>query len=85
MPTCHFMIITLIQQNDGKEIKWGHLWRLYYDSRTPTGLCYIPKLKFEHICLNSFSKMRVDLAAQVRYKGVDKGGGGQGASAPPLF
>ena len=26
----------------------------------------MPKLKFEHIYLSSFSKMRVDLAAQVR-------------------
>lgn len=25
----------------------------------------VPKLKFEHIALTSFSKMRVDLAAQV--------------------
>ena len=31
------------------------------------GLCIVPKLKLEHIKLTSFSKMRVDLAAQVRY------------------
>ena len=31
-----------------------------------TGLRLVPKLKFEHIYLSSFSKMRVDLAAQVR-------------------
>lgn len=30
-----------------------------------TGLRLVPKLKFEHIYLSSFSKMRVDLAAQV--------------------
>lgn len=30
-----------------------------------TGLCLVPKIKYEHIYLNSFSKMRVDLAAQV--------------------
>ena len=29
------------------------------------GLRLVPKLKFEHIHLNTFSKMRVDLAAQV--------------------
>ena len=29
------------------------------------GIRILPKLKFEHISLNSFSKMRVDLAAQV--------------------
>ena len=52
-------------QNNGKEIKWTHLWRLYYLSRTPTGLSLLPKLKFEHVHLNYFSKMRVDLAAQV--------------------
>lgn len=40
--------------------------RLYEDDRKPgVGLCLLPKLKFEHIKLTSFSKMRVDLAAQV--------------------
>ena len=29
------------------------------------GLSIVPKLKYKHIHLNSFSKMRVDLAAQV--------------------
>jgi len=29
------------------------------------GLCLVPKLKYEHVYLNQFSKMRVDLAAQV--------------------
>ena len=33
-------------------------------TQTP-GLSIVPKLKYEHIHLNSFSKMRVDLAAQV--------------------
>lgn len=28
-------------------------------------LCLVPKLKYEHVHLNSFSRMRVDLAAQV--------------------
>ena len=27
----------------------------------------LPKLKYEHLCLTSFSKMRVDLAAQVTF------------------
>ena len=31
-----------------------------------SGLAMLPKLKYEHIHLTSFSKMRVDLAAQVR-------------------
>lgn len=33
-------------------------------SKTP-GLSLIPKLKYEHISLTSYSKMRVDLATQV--------------------
>ena len=33
---------------------------------TPTpGLTLLPKLKYEHVHLSNFSKMRVDLAAQV--------------------
>ena len=32
---------------------------------TSKGLCLLPKLKLEHIKLTSFSRMRVDLAAQV--------------------
>jgi len=35
------------------------------DKGKASGLAMVPKLKFEHICLSSFSKMRVDLAAQV--------------------
>lgn len=31
------------------------------------GLSLLPKLKYEHIYLTSFSKMRVNLAAQVKY------------------
>ena len=52
-------------QNNGKDISWGHVWQLYNRTRSATGLTTLKKLKFEHICLNSFSKMRVDLAAQV--------------------
>lgn len=29
------------------------------------GLCLVPKIKYEHVNLTNFSKMRVDLAAQV--------------------
>ena len=32
----------------------------------PPGLSLVPKLKYEHVFLTSFSKMRVDLAAQVK-------------------
>ena len=54
-------------QCDGKEISWSHLVNLYWRNRsqeTP-GLALLPKLKYEHIELSSYSKMRVDLAAQV--------------------
>ena len=35
------------------------------DTSEGTGLRKLPKLKYEHLHLTSFSKMRVDLAAQV--------------------
>lgn len=54
-------------QNDGYENMWQHLLDLYErDTEKPgSGLTLLPKLKFEHIKLTSFSKMRVDLATQV--------------------
>ena len=33
-------------------------------TETP-GLCEVPEIKHEHVYLTNFSKMRVDLAAQV--------------------
>lgn len=36
------------------------------------GLCLLPKLKYEHFRLTSFSKMHVDLAAQVLSESVSK-------------
>ena len=54
------------QQRNGKFISWQHLIDLYERDRGKgTGLAIIPKLKYEHLHLSSFSKMRVDLAAQV--------------------
>ena len=54
------------QQCNGKNISWCHLTALYNrDTRPGKGIRLLPKLKFEHISLTSFSKMRVDLAAQV--------------------
>ena len=62
--------LCLLQCN-GKGIKWKHLAALYKcDSgavRDAPGLSLVPKLKWEHIHLMSFSKMRVDLAI---YRGV---------------
>ena len=36
-------------------------------SKEAPGLAIVPKLKYEHLFRTSFSKMRVDLAAQVSY------------------
>ncbi len=45
---------------------WSHLVSLYdHDRGKATGLAMVPKLKYELIHLTSFSKIRVDLAAQV--------------------
>ena len=58
-------MLFLLQCN-GKHISWSHLRSLYFhDSGRGTGLALLPKLKSEHINLTAFSKMRVDLAAQV--------------------
>ena len=56
----------LLFQKHGKEIFWQHLIDLYKrDHGKGSGLSLVPKLKYEHVYLTSFSKMRVDLAAQV--------------------
>ena len=56
-------------QNKGKYIAWKHVVELYQAGsgaqRDAPGLSIVPKLKYEHIVLTSFSKMREDLAAQV--------------------
>lgn len=52
-------------QNKGKYILWSHLRLLLEEARSDTGL-YVGKcLQQQHVSLNSFSRMRVDLAAQV--------------------
>lgn len=59
-------------QKDGCYIAWQHLIDLYErDKGKATGLAMATKLKFEHIHLTSFAKMRVDLAAQVMYITLD--------------
>jgi hypothetical protein len=40
----------------------------YERNRSDTELTLLKKLKFEHLHLTNFSKMRVDLAAQVHRK-----------------
>ena len=54
-------------QCKGKEIRWSHLIKLYYDNRSKQapGMALLTQLKYEHIYLTSYSKMRVDLAVQV--------------------
>ena len=47
----------------------SHVVDLYYQETTrPIDLRQVCKLKYEHITLTSYSKMRVDLAAQVQRK-----------------
>ena len=53
-------------QCNGKHISWSHLITLYNSGTSGgEGIRILPKLKFEHISLNSFSKMKVDLTAKV--------------------
>lgn len=49
-------------------VQWQRdILETFYTEETATeqGLRLVPKLKYEHIHLTSYSKMRVDLAAQV--------------------
>ena len=56
-------LYTLSLQYEGNEISWQHL---DLDDTKSDGKRLVPKLKYEHIYLTTFSKMRVDLAAEVR-------------------
>ncbi|KAL5497202.1 hypothetical protein EMCRGX_G013628 [Ephydatia muelleri] len=58
---------------DDKYISWDHLKELYdADVQPGIGIRIVPKLKLEHLQLSAFSKMRVDLAAQVCSESVSK-------------
>ena len=66
----YFFVLNFFKRN-GKFIEWRHVRNLYekltmlcVQSR---GLSLVSKLTSEHINLNSYSRMRVDLAAQVSY------------------
>ena len=64
------VIYFLFIQCNGEEISWQRVVDLYYrDTAKPAGLRQVPKLKYKHIKL-TFSKMRVDLAAQVMFQTV---------------
>ena len=55
-------------QINGEYISWQHLVELYRRNQATSdraGLVVLTKLKLEHIELTPFSRMRVDLAAQV--------------------
>jgi hypothetical protein len=59
--------------NNGKYISWQHVKDFYdKDNGKCSGLSMVPKLKYEHLYLTSFSKMRVDLAAQVLSESLGK-------------
>ena len=55
-------------QCNGMQISWGSVRNLYYMTLKSEGLTFLPKLRFENVDLTAFSKMRVDLAAQIRTK-----------------
>ena len=50
--------------NDGQYILWQHITEIFYQDMD-SGLKLLPKLTYEHVNLNAYSVMRVNLAAQV--------------------
>ena len=73
MHNSYVYYILYIVQCNGKGIKWNHLEELYLTDTTPgNGLRLVPKLRYEHINLTTFSKMSVDLAAQVNMLYVNR-------------
>ena len=52
-------------QNNGKYILWSHLKTIHKEMQSDTGLYIGKRLTLQHVELTSFSRMRVDLAAQV--------------------
>ena len=61
MNACMYCIL----QNNGKLILWSHVRTIQEEIQSDSGLYVGKLLKPEHINLTSFSRMRVDLAAQV--------------------
>ena len=63
------MHIPLFLQCNGQSINRNYVAELYKENAglitEISGLCLVPKIKYVHVHLTSFSKMRVDLAAQV--------------------
>lgn len=50
--------------NDGNYAQWQHIVQLFYQD-VENGLKLMPRLTYDHIKLNSFSTMCVNLAAQI--------------------
>lgn len=50
--------------SDGQYILWQHITEIFYQDMD-SGLKLLPKLTYEHVNLNAYSVMRVNLAAQV--------------------
>ena len=65
----NLIYMSYIFKCNGSYIDWSFVVELYKRnlgaSTSTPGLSLVPKLKYEHVYLTSFSKMRVDLAAQV--------------------
>lgn len=51
--------------NDGNHLLWQHIVQLYYQD-VENGLKLMPRLTYDHIKLNSYSTMRVSLAAVLK-------------------
>ena len=49
---------------DGQYILWQHIAQLFYQD-AENGLNLLPRITYEHIRLNSYSRVPVNLAAQV--------------------
>ena len=52
-------------KNNGKHILWEHLCHLHAYTQAESGLYVGHRLTYEHVHLTSYSKMKVNLAAQV--------------------
>ena len=50
--------------NNGVLVLWKHMAQMFYED-ADNGLKLLPKVTYDHINLNAYSKMRVNLAVQV--------------------
>ena len=58
------VVQTRYMWNGGQYILWQHIAQLFYQD-AESGLKLLPRITYDHIKLNSYSTMRVDMAAQV--------------------